>query len=1851
MRLPDLASRQKLMLCAVLLSVLVPHGALAAPGVKPRMLIIFDTSKSMRWTPDELAQYPAQDYDPPSPGSLTPVCANANQGSSLTITCPGGQTVSSVDYAYYGKQLDNALSCGMGATPPNDNTNGCDLSQSVQQNGVYRGWRSFKAYAESQCVGKTSCTMTIDNTTLSDTGADLNPCRNVGKYGVVSVQCGPDPCPPGSGSKFCLGKRALYNVVAATQADVDYAVTGYFQQYWEKANPEVLGAFSTTCKYDAFAGDPNDSVNALWFNRNAPGNRGGASSDIWDAVNRSGQPTPAAPNVDTPIYSCNAEAMVSATDLTGGTAPVGLNGTCSMGQPAKQCVMRWNWVDTLQTTTGPNFTLNTLWSGARYQHPDPACQPNDPTTPASYTGACAPDLGDPETRFSGAAPTPMHTINVPAGAVGGDCNTAQAVFTDRINGTNKVYGVDVSNNCTAATPCAYYHSGIYDGNNANPWVTFYKDFGNPSGGPPTTIVIDGVTYNEKQTSGPSAAFNVGIANVPGATSTFCPASVAGYTNAAIAGCNTTFGGCDLTRSGSETPQVTYSCPSSSWTLSGTTCNVARNNRTADDLVGSVDTVSLTPGPVSWTGGFSYTIPLATYVANGRNCTNEGYFTITSNSYPGIAGYGNASVSCSTGTNPNSTPSKCKARFVSKEERSDLGVAICRFEVMNVNYTASTAGTPNYSCNYTRMTYQYRNYTQVCVYRAYTFQFQRRRYQYNFKLNAGDYWKINVTTTVAYNNQTTLPAGSEYCAAANSPQVKPFNDATGFDGVPIGQRCKAELAPGEGPCPPRAGRCKLHWGSAMNSRFANYLGSGTNGPADKLHTFSSSGPRSGCPVGDPNANDGVAPNAVGGYQTFWGDWCTSSSNGGYVPRTWQTPKLVADYYQPSQSNAPGSRGSWQGVYWDGVSSNPFNHSEKNFDKFYWVDELGAPIVGSGPLSFKTQGGSLFAPPQSVPPANWQYGLSAHRWGMASDPKLLFKAYNPVTNPRGLRMPDIGDMTPLTGALQNAFDYINWVRANPTANGGDSEYASCRNYSVLLVTDGLEEPFPSVTGTNPVGTITAMRNAGIDVYVVGFGVTGGLLDQMATAAGTAVNGSAYDASNYTTLVSVLHTIIGNLMTGYYVHSKPTLTFDGNRVYTGYFTHDGSPSMEYFGFLDAYSVASSTVSTAPIWKFSDKLNAMPTASRKLWARANWKTYLSAIDEMNDCASDNDAIVQTITGDNWCDGSKRAEANKVIYWVRNDRSGTKAGVFSDGAVKQSRLTAVDHSQPTAVAHPYFSDAWAAPAPGVPEAGNFDSVKFFQSYKAFKNNTAYKYASNNTIDLTTREATVFVQSNGGLLHAVREDETATTVGTLPAWAATERWAMAPRRAMERWKNLVQGEKYGLDGPMALSDVCFNEADCERLDGQRWLTILVGAAGRGGNYLYALDVTDPNKPVWLWDFNNNGGGSSQDKNMGEAVSGPVIARVKARGDSYKWGAFFGGGYSAANDSNCGDWDNAKGNFFYIVDVDPAQRSGMHADILDDHDKGDADHGKKDENAKYCIPGENSTVDGMGVGQPIPHNNVVMRPRVVRPNDSSRASLVYFGDTDGKVLRMNMTKDKAKDWKPKKWFNPFDASMSSCATTVMPLPDHPGPNKALPLAKPLNTVGLPQLTTRPILAVNDYGTSNGRTVVYLGSGNDRDPEALNVENYFWAIEDETGVSGEPCDGKAIWAYYLDKASGEKVLSEPTTIGNNIIVAVYVAPPALASGCGVAGYSKLYCFDRLSGTPKNCLNEATPSTVLPGTINDGANRCAGANCSVVEAGPGIVSDLVAVGNTVMFNSSVDPTPKQIAVSNTDQPFRVKSWRRVR
>ena len=137
----------------------------------------------------------------------------------------------------------------------------------------------------------------------------------------------------------------------------------------------------------------------------------------------------------------------------------------------------------------------------------------------------------------------------------------------------------------------------------------------------------------------------------------------------------------------------------------------------------------------------------------------------------------------------------------------------------------------------------------------------------------------------------------------------------------------------------------------------------------------------------------------------------------------------------------------------------------------------------------------------------------------------------------------------------------------------------------------------------------------------------------------------------------------------------------------------------------------------------------------------------------------------------------------------------------------------------------------GLTEVGPPHSRITDPAYKAF-------------VSQISREPIIYMHANDGMLHAFRVDD------------GYEEWAFIPPNVLNYPRLLgtklydngtfinhaLSNPKYLLDGPLIAEDVL--------IDGS-YKTVLLGALGRAGAGLYAMDVTDPQNPRFLWAVDNN----------------------------------------------------------------------------------------------------------------------------------------------------------------------------------------------------------------------------------------------------------------------------------------------------------------------------------------------------------------------------------------------------------------
>ena len=166
-----------------------------------------------------------------------------------------------------------------------------------------------------------------------------------------------------------------------------------------------------------------------------------------------------------------------------------------------------------------------------------------------------------------------------------------------------------------------------------------------------------------------------------------------------------------------------------------------------------------------------------------------------------------------------------------------------------------------------------------------------------------------------------------------------------------------------------------------------------------------------------------------------------------------------------------------------------------------------------------------------------------------------------------------------------------------------------------------------------------------------------------------------------------------------------------------------------------------------------------------------------------------------------------------------------------------------------------------------------------------FRYADDNygefrDVVAANRRRMLYLPANDGMLHA------------FDAQDGQERWAFLPSAVLpELWRladhNWANDFRYLHDGTPVAGDVC-PTAPAIRCAATGWRTIVVAGLGAGGRAYYALDVTQPDRPALLWQFD-----VTREPNLGLAMGRPLITK---RRDG-RWVVVVASGYANVNPGN------------------------------------------------------------------------------------------------------------------------------------------------------------------------------------------------------------------------------------------------------------------------------------------------------------------------------------------------------------------
>ena len=225
---------------------------------------------------------------------------------------------------------------------------------------------------------------------------------------------------------------------------------------------------------------------------------------------------------------------------------------------------------------------------------------------------------------------------------------------------------------------------------------------------------------------------------------------------------------------------------------------------------------------------------------------------------------------------------------------------------------------------------------------------------------------------------------------------------------------------------------------------------------------------------------------------------------------------------------------------------------------------------------------------------------------------------------------------------------------------------------------------------------------------------------------------------------------------------------------------------------------------------------------------------------------------------GSAATCTQKVIGWNVGAAGSTRLKANCPAGKTCSLLGAVYHSTPS--------------LSGPPREFVRD-----ESYSAFA--TTYKTPVLNAHQqvVATRPLSLFTATTDGQLHGfvVGANEVGYTPNAGPGGPTrNEVFSFVPPAVLPSLLGSVDNQTLLLDGAPVIRDVVFTRSRALAINSGTlvWNTVLVGGSGQSpsGGFYYALDVTDPKAPQFLWQISTDAAGA---KLFGDTVPQPTIATI------------------------------------------------------------------------------------------------------------------------------------------------------------------------------------------------------------------------------------------------------------------------------------------------------------------------------------------------------------------------------------------
>jgi len=468
-----------------------------------------------------------------------------------------------------------------------------------------------------------------------------------------------------------------------------------------------------------------------------------------------------------------------------------------------------------------------------------------------------------------------------------------------------------------------------------------------------------------------------------------------------------------------------------------------------------------------------------------------------------------------------------------------------------------------------------------------------------------------------------------------------------------------------------------------------------------------------------------------------------------------------------------------------------------------------------------------------------------------------------------------------------DFEEWVTTDNDVSRGSDPLAACRDRYAILVSDGQGDNIYQRMGCNSRGHVCPYDLASTTVrrmcayngsectgvidgfYTVGFSVSGASdrawLDDLASVGGTV---SSYSAESADDLLRALSSVLDRAATG--TTTRTTTAYINNGS-----TYTGSGAAAEYEFTSGFRVGTTRT---PWTGVLDRTRYVCTGARTPPARA---TLDPNQDSFHVILNNRDLIAAprrllTVVSSN-PDDSRGVFIGDIDPLLEITRSGTGSTRVTYGAdfvpitvarpeVTSSHLGFTTGSPMTRAASRAAIIDWlhGVTRPGARLGDIYHSSPQIQSVPRADIADEWFNMWRRRPDIVDRPSVVYVGTNDGVLHAFSAESHTMIDGTVIP-SGSELWGFVPPAVLPLLRSASVSHQALVDGTPIVRHLFFRRAPGEIPNSSSYHTVLVMGLRGGGPHYFALDVTDPLEPQFMWQFTRS--------DMGPAVGRPALGQV------------------------------------------------------------------------------------------------------------------------------------------------------------------------------------------------------------------------------------------------------------------------------------------------------------------------------------------------------------------------------------------